>query len=104
MNSRRFELVLRRDPRRELTLDSLASCTQIHPQLVERFIEVGLIEPVERAGPSPLFDVSVIPRIRIIERLRCDLGINLAGIAVILDMVDRLRAVEFENDLLRSRL
>ena len=104
MNARRYELVLHRDPRRELTIDALASCVHIHPQLVERFVEVGLIEPIERRGASPLFDVSVVPRLRIIERLRCDLGINIAGIAVILDMVDRLRALERENDVLRSRL
>ena len=104
MNSRQYEIVLRRDPRHELTLDALASCTHIHPQIVEQFIEVGLIEPVERVGPAPLFDVSVVPRLRIIERLRCDLGINLAGIAVILDIVDRLRELESENDVLRSRL
>ena len=103
MNARKYEIVLRRDPR-EMTLDALASCTHIHPQIVEQFIEVGLIEPVERVGPAPLFDVSVVPRLRIIERLRCDLGINLAGIAVILDIVDRLRELESQNDVLRSRL
>jgi hypothetical protein len=40
----------------------------------------------------------------VIPRLRCDLGINLAGIADILEMIERLRAVQCENDLLRSRL
>jgi DNA-binding transcriptional MerR regulator len=104
MNPRRYEMVLLRDARSYLTLEGLASSAGIHPALVERLIEFGLVEPVEWAGSRPLFDVSVIPRLRVIERLRCDLGINLAGIAVILEMIERLRAVQCENDLLRSRL
>ena len=102
MSAQRYELVLFRDVKRELTLDTVASCAGIHPTLVERFLEWSLIEPVGWAGPSPLFDVSVVPRLRIIERLRGDLGVNLAGIAVILEMTDRLRALEWENDQLRS--
>jgi DNA-binding transcriptional MerR regulator len=104
MNARRYEIVLLRDARRELTLDALASCAGIHPELVERLIEAGLIEPVEHSGASRRFDVSAVSRLRVIERLRCELGINLAGIAVILEMLERLRGLESENDLLRSRL
>ena len=103
MNPRRYEIVLRTDARRELTLEALATWADIHPEVVRRFIEAGLIEPLDRAGTGPLFDVSVVPRLRVIERLRCDLGINLAGVAVILEMVDRLRALECENEVLRSR-
>jgi DNA-binding transcriptional MerR regulator len=104
MTARRYEMALLRDARSHLTLEGLAESAGIHPALVERLIEFGLVEPVEWAGASPLFDVSVIGRLRVIERLRGDLGINLAGIAVILEMIDRLRAVQCENDLLRSRL
>jgi MerR family transcriptional regulator, heat shock protein HspR len=104
MNPRRYEMALLRDARSYLTLEGLASSAGIHPALVERLIEFGLVEPVEWAGAGPLFDVSVVPRLRVIERLRCDLGINLAGIGVILEMIERLRAVQCENDRLRSRL
>jgi MerR family transcriptional regulator/heat shock protein HspR len=37
-----------------------------------------------------MFDPKAVKRIRVINRLRCDLGINLAGIAVILELLDRL--------------
>jgi len=102
MSARRYELVLCRDINRELTLDAVASCAGIHPELVERFIEWSLIEPAGWAGANPVFDVSVVSRIRVIERLRGDLGINLAGIAVILEMTERLRALESENEQLRG--
>jgi hypothetical protein len=77
MNPRRYEMALLRDARSHLTLEGLASSAGIHPGLVERLLESGLVEPVEWAGARPLFDVSFIPR---------------------------LCAVQCENDLLRSRL
>ncbi|PYI97645.1 MAG: hypothetical protein DME98_07565 [Verrucomicrobia bacterium] len=104
MTVRRYELVLCRNERQQLTLDVLASRAGMHPALVERFVEFGLIEPVQRQGARPLFDPSAVPRLRMIGRLRESLGINLAGIAVILDLLDRLSALQRENETLRSRL
>jgi MerR family transcriptional regulator, heat shock protein HspR len=104
MSVRRYDIVLRRSERRQLTLEAVASKAGAHPTLVERYVECGLIEPIEWEGASPLFDLSVVPRLGVIERLRCDLGINVAGVGVILEMVERLRALQRENDLLRSRL
>ena len=104
MNPRRYQIALIRQTTEHLTVDGLASSVGIHPAFLEQLIDLGLLEPVAWAGSSPLFDVSVIPRLRVIERLRGDLGINLPGIAVILEMIERLRAVQRENDSLRTRL
>jgi DNA-binding transcriptional MerR regulator len=87
-----------------MTLDSLASSAGIHPDLVRQFLEFGLIEPVERVGDRILFDLSSVSRLQKIQRLRRDTGVNLAGIAIILDLVDRLYALQRENELLLSRL
>jgi MerR family transcriptional regulator/heat shock protein HspR len=51
-----------------------------------------------------LFDMAAVPRLRMILRLRHDTGVNLAGIGMILDLVDRLRDLEHENQRLRSQL
>ena len=51
-----------------------------------------------------LFEVAAVPRLRLIKRLRCDIGVNLAGIAVILDMLDRLCALQREAEWQRSQL
>jgi len=99
----RYDIVLCRSERPQLTLEAVASKAGAHPTLVERYMECGLIDPIEWEGASPLFDVSVVPRLGVIERLRCDLGVNVAGVVVILEMVERLRALQRENDLLRSR-
>jgi len=65
-------------------------------------VEFGLLEPDERAGARMLFNVACITRLRMIERLRHDIGVNLSGIAVILDMLDRLTTLQRENAWLRD--
>ena len=103
MRERRYEIVLCRRERDQLTLERLAAAAEIHPDLVERFVAYGLLEPVEWVGPVALFDAAAVPRLQIIMRLRRDTGVNLAGIGMILDMLDRLRALERENQWLRAQ-
>jgi DNA-binding transcriptional MerR regulator len=100
----RYEIVLCRRQRQLLTLDGLAAETAMHPALVQRFIEYGLIEPAEREGAMLLFEVAAVSRLRTIRRLRESLGINVAGVAVVLDLLDKCSALQRENELLRSRL
>ena len=103
MALQRYDIVLRRREPQELTLDMLAARAGMHPALVQQFVEFGLIEPVEWQGARLLFDASAVPRLRMIGRLRESLGINLAGVAVILDLRDRFCALQRENETLRSR-
>jgi chaperone modulatory protein CbpM len=101
---RRYDIVLyRREPQR-LSLDALAARAGMHPTLVEQFVQFGLIEPAERDGAKLLFDTSAVPRLRTIGRLRQSLGINLPGVAVVLDLIDKFCALQRENELLRARL
>jgi len=100
----RYEVVTYSKKRHELTLDALAVRAGLHPALVRRYIEFGLIEPVEREGAMPLFDDAAVPRLRRINRLRQGLGINLAGVSVVLDLLDRMSALKRENAALRVRL
>lgn|SRR5215510_11181979 len=103
MSVRHYEIVLCRREREELTLEALASSAGLHPAHVERFVELGLLDPVEVAGKEMIFDTSAILRLRRIERMRREIGINLNGIAVILDLLDRLRALQHESEWLRGR-
>lgn len=86
-----------------LTLEELAGSAGLHPQLVEKFIEYGLLEPTSAAGSQPLFPVSSVKRLRRVMRLRRDLGVNLAGVSVILDMRDRIENLQQEMARLRRR-
>jgi chaperone modulatory protein CbpM len=84
-----------------LSLETVASCSGLQLEQVEQFLDFGLIEP---ARPGPLFDAATIPRLRRIERLTRDLEVNLAGAAIIADLIDRLRKLQSENQSLRRIL
>ena len=103
MDKPRYQIVPCRVEREQVTLDELAARAGRHPTLVQCFIEFGLLEPDERTGPHMLFHVACIARLRMIMRLRRDIGVNLSGIAVILDMLDRLTALQRENAWLRDQ-
>ena len=87
-----------------LTLESLARRAHMHPDLVERYVELGLIHPCEGEGPSLVFEPSTVLRLGAVNRLRQSLGINMAGIAVVLDLIDQICALQDENHRLRRRL
>jgi DNA-binding transcriptional MerR regulator len=95
---------LQRYEREELTLETLARRTGLHPAVLEQWVVFGLIQPSERRGKDMEFDPSAIPRVRSIRRLRGSLGVNLAGVGVILDLLDRLDALRRENEWLRRKL
>ncbi len=99
-----YDLIVRSIHSEDLTLDHLATRADMHPAVVQRLADLGLIRPVTPRGAMFLFESSNIPRLRSIKRLRCDLGINLQGVAVVLDLVERLRDLEHENASLRARL
>jgi len=86
-----------------LTLEALAGAANLHPQLVQHFVAYGLIEPLSSERELPCFDASAVLRLRKIRRLRGDLGINLPGIAAVLDLLDRIEALQRELSALRAR-
>jgi DNA-binding transcriptional MerR regulator len=92
---------IERTGRERLTLEALAEKTGLHPTLIEQFVEYGLIEPAERTGAQSRFDIDCVIRLRKIERLRHDLGANLASVAVILDLLDRISRLEKEVERLQ---
>jgi DNA-binding transcriptional MerR regulator len=77
------------------TLTEVAYRAGLHPELIDRFIRLGLIEFSGRTDDGELlFDSEVIPLIRRILRLRNQLGVNYAGVGVILELMSRLEALE----------
>jgi len=84
-----------------LSLDDLIRLTHVHPDLIGRFQDWGLIEPMQ-TEPDLCFSEKAVPRIRRILRLRKDLGINWAGIGVVMDLLDRIDSLEQEIVRLRN--
>jgi len=80
----------------------LAREAGLHISMVERLVAFGAIEPVPDVVSPPLFAASAIERLQCIARLRRDLGVNLAGAAVILDMRERITSLRAELERLRQ--
>jgi MerR family transcriptional regulator/heat shock protein HspR len=75
----------------------------MHPAQIESFVQFGLLEPASGAVHE-MFALAAVDRLRTIMRLRRDLGVNLAGVAAILEMRDRMADLQRELLDLRRRL
>lgn len=81
--------------KRSLTLDELAGFVGLQPEVVHSYFVYGLIDP-HTESPELLFAEEVVVRILKIERLRSDLGVNLAGCGLVLDLLERIEELEHQ--------
>jgi MerR family transcriptional regulator/heat shock protein HspR len=76
----------------------------IHPQTLRLYERQGLLAPARSAGNTRLYDRAAIRRLEQILTLTRDLGINLAGVEVILQLRDRLAALERDLERITAEL
>jgi MerR family transcriptional regulator/heat shock protein HspR len=72
----------------------------IHPQTLRLYEREGLIKPARSSGNTRLYDEEAMRRLEIILTLTRDLGVNLAGVEVILNMKERMDQMQGEVDRL----
>ena len=101
--SHRHDIILHPTVLGTFTLESLAETTGMPQDLLRLFVDHGLIEPVVRDQMELRFEAACVTRLRVIGRLRRDLGINLPGIAAVLDLLDRVQSLQRELDTQRFR-
>jgi MerR family transcriptional regulator/heat shock protein HspR len=75
----------------------VAKLVQLHPQTLRYYDRIGIIRPSRTSGRMRLYSQSDVDRLRKIARLTEDLGVNLAGVEVILNMSARIE--ELQNEL-----
>jgi chaperone modulatory protein CbpM len=82
----------------EITLAELTRTCRVHAEWVVELVDEGVIEPRGRresvATPQWRFSATTIVRIEKARRLQHDLGINLPGVALALELLDRIDALE----------
>jgi len=76
----------------------------LHAQSLRHYERIGLIQPSRSGGRQRLYSQSDVARLRHIQRLIQDLGVNLAGVEVIIRMNERVRRMEEEMERLRAEL
>ena len=72
----------------------------IHPQTLRLYEREGLIRPTRSVGNTRLYDDETCGRLEFVLTLTRDLGVNLAGVEVILNMKDQLDALQQEVERL----
>lgn len=78
-----------------LSLGELSQAARLSTQRIVELVEEGVVEPIGREPGKWTFRGTSLQRIRCARRLEQDLGVNSAGIALVLDLLDevgRLRA------------
>lgn len=74
----------------ELSLVELCRACRLSAEQVFELVEEGIVEPRGRQPASWRFTGISIQRVRRAQRLQQDLGVNLAGVALALDLLDEL--------------
>ncbi|MFN3690419.1 MAG: heat shock protein transcriptional repressor HspR [Fimbriimonadales bacterium] len=68
----------------------------LHPQTIRLYERMGLIQPHRVGNSKRLYSEADIARLRRIQRLTQQLGVNLAGVDIILRLLDRIEQMNRE--------
>jgi hypothetical protein len=71
-------------------LDSFALRSGLHPELLHRFVALGLVEAHPDPGGQLWFDAADLATVARIQRLHHDLSLNYAAVGLVLDLLDEI--------------
>ncbi len=74
-----------------------ARLLEVHPQTLRYYERAGLLKPTRSSGKIRLYSQREIERLRKIMRLTTELGVNLAGAEVIIDLTERLEKLQQQS-------
>ena len=95
------------DDRPRYMISVAAELVGMHPQTLRIYEQKGLVNPGRTAGNTRLYSDADVERLRLIQRLTSDWGLNLAGVERVLHMEDelerlRVRMERMEQEMRRS--
>ena len=88
-----YPLARRADPGR-LDLESFARAASLHPDLVRRFVALGLLESTVDSAGRLSFGPADLVSVARMQRLRAGLCLNYAALGLVLDLLDRIAELE----------
>jgi MerR family transcriptional regulator/heat shock protein HspR len=81
-----------------------AELVGMHPQTLRMYETKGLVRPQRTPGGTRLYSEADVERLRIIQRLTSELGLNLAGVELVLRLEDELRKAHAQVERLQRQL
>jgi MerR family transcriptional regulator/heat shock protein HspR len=92
------------DDRGRYMISVAAELVGMHPQTLRIYEQRGLVRPKRTAGNTRLYSESDLDRLRLIQRLTTELGLNLAGVEHVLRLEDQLRRMQARFNRLEREL
>jgi MerR family transcriptional regulator/heat shock protein HspR len=77
-------------------ISAVAEQYQIHPQTLRLYEREGLLKPSRSEGNTRLYTDQDLERLEVILKLTRDLGVNLAGVEIILNMRERMEEMQLQ--------
>src|SRR3712207_1968020 len=87
---------MKRSKGRTYTISAVAAQYDLHPQTLRLYEREGLLKPSRSEGNTRLYTDSDLERLEVILSLTRDLGVNLAGVEIILNMREKMDAMQRE--------
>ena len=81
-----------------------ADLVGMHPQTLRIYEAKGLVRPQRTAGNTRLYSDADLERLRLIQRLTTELGLNLAGVEHVLRLEDELRRLQARMERVERQL
>ena len=78
-----------------------AELVGMHPQTLRLYETKGLVRPKRTPGGTRLYSEADVERLRIIQRLTTEIGLNLAGVELVLRLEDELRKAHTQIERLQ---
>ncbi|MEK7406499.1 MAG: helix-turn-helix transcriptional regulator [Acidobacteriota bacterium] len=75
-------------------ISAVAERYQIHPQTLRLYEREGLLKPSRSEGNTRLYTDGDLERLEVVLKLTRDLGVNLAGVEIILNMREKMEAMQ----------
>lgn len=85
-------------------ISSVAEQYQIHPQTLRLYEREGLLKPSRSDGNTRLYTDDDLERLEVILKLTRDLGVNLAGVEIILNMREKMAEMQRQIETFVSSL
>jgi MerR family transcriptional regulator/heat shock protein HspR len=85
-------------------ISSVAEQYEIHPQTLRLYEREGLLKPSRSEGNTRLYTDQDLERLEVILKLTRDLGVNLAGVEIILNMRERMEEMQRQIEQFVSSL
>lgn len=86
----------RKDQKKYYHISNVARTFNIHPQTLRLYEREGLLKPSRSEGNTRLYSEDDLEQLELILNLTRDLGVNLAGVEVILNMRNKIEQIETE--------